>query len=338
MNYSENIEKTSSVKAAYVEDFKALIRKKQLEAEDKRFLHAKDILTNPEAYRTELTEMLGWPLTEYNPAEIPTVAKSEKLAEENRFTIYRMTFEILEGFHMTGLYYEQKGNKKRPLVIAQHGGWGTPERISGFYDNNTSNYNDMLERILQFDVNIFAPQLLLWNIETFGNEYNRHEIDAQLKSVGSSVTAVEIYGIRKILDYFSVRENTSTLGMIGLSYGGFYTLFTAAIDTRIKACISCSFFNSRKEFPWNDWVWDKSFEKLCDAEIACLVYPRNLCIALGKNDDLFTYNTGVEEFERLKSYCKDINTDWLSFIGFDGTHEFIKDDDPIQKCIEILKN
>ena len=245
MNYCENIEKTSLTKAAYVEDFKALIRKKQLELEDKRFLHAKDIFENPEAYRTELTEMLGWPLTEYNSTEIPAVTNSEKLAEEDNFTIYRMTFEILDGFHMTGLYYKQKGNEKRPLVIAQHGGAGSPERISGFYDNNTSNYNDMLERILQFNVNIFAPQLLLWNIDTYGNEYNRREIDAQLKSVGSSVTAVEVYGIRKILDYFSVQENISTLGMIGLSYGGFYTLFTTAIDTRIKACVSCSFFNSR---------------------------------------------------------------------------------------------
>jgi fermentation-respiration switch protein FrsA (DUF1100 family) len=61
--------------------------------------------------------------------------------------------------------------------------------------------------------------------------------------VGSSVSAVEIYGIKRILDYFENKPFVSNLGMIGVSYGGFYTLFTAALDTRIKATVASTMYD-----------------------------------------------------------------------------------------------
>jgi len=149
-----------------------------------------------------------------------------------------MQFTVLDGVKISGLLFKQECNEARPLVLVQHGGWGTPETASGFY-GYTGNNNDMLHRVIKYGVHAFAPQLLLWKEDEYEVDFNRRRIDARLKRVGSSVTAVEIFALQKILDYFEQKEYVSEFGMIGLSYGGFYTLFTAAVEKRIKSCISC---------------------------------------------------------------------------------------------------
>ena len=201
---------------------------------------------------------------------------------------------------------------------------------------DTYNYNNMLERVIKYKVNAFAPQLLLWADE-YNVKYDRREVDARLKRVGSSITAVEIYGIMRIIDWFEAKEYVSDIGMVGLSYGGFYTLYTAAIDTRIKSAVSCAFFNKRDQYPWSDWTWDCSAEKFDDAEIACLVYPRKLWIGIGNVDETFDYKYGVESFEKLKKLCKSVGTDWVNLKVFDGVHEFFKDDEEIQRLISDIK-
>ena len=212
------------------------------------------------------------------------------------------------------------------------------ELISGIYDGDTANYNDMLERVLKHDAHVFAPQLLLWDQKQYEVACERREIDARLKRVGSSVAAVELYGLMRVLDYFEAKENVSSFGMVGLSYGGFYTLYLTALDERIKSAISCSFFNKRDQYPWSDWTWFSSAEMFDDAEIAALVYPRKLCIALGNKDELFSVSHGVRSYEVLVEMCREVGTDWLSFLTFDGGHAFFKDDAPIEALVRDLAN
>lgn len=333
MKYKEEKAVTQVYKKNYVDGIEKIIEKRQREAESIRNKYAKDIFKNPEKYRNDLKTMLGWPLVDYQPDKIPAV-NMEILSREDGYDIYRVQIEILDGLNMTGLLFKESGNLKKPLVIVQHGGWGTPELVSGIY-GSTANYNDMLLRVREKGVNVFAPQLLLWD-EKYEVDFNRNNIDARLKRVGSSITAIEVFGLMRILDYFQNQEYVSSFGMVGLSYGGFYTLFTSAIDTRIKSAISCSFFNTRDMIPWCDWVWFESANKFDDAEVACLVYPRKLHIAIGDNDDIFNYKYGVESFKKLEGMCKEVGTEWLSFDVFNGEHEFFKYDEPIQKLINDI--
>ena len=304
--------------------------------ENVRKEYANDIMLNPEKYREDFKKTLGWPLVDHYDTLPPTV-KTEKIAKEDGYTIYRLSFEILDGLEMSGLYFEMDDEKK-PLVLVQHGGLGTPELISAFYDGDTANYNDMLERIIANKVHAFAPQLLLWDKEKFDVSFDRVNIDARLKRLGSSITAVELYGLMRILDYFETKDNVTSFGMVGLSYGGFYTLFLTAIDKRIRSAISCSFFNTRDKVTWSDWTWFNFAEKFDDAEIACLVYPRKLCVEIGTNDDLFDVTYGKKSYEKVLELCKDVGTGWLSFITFEGTHEFCKDDAPIKALIDEISN
>ena len=139
---------------------------------------------------------------------------------------------------MYGILFVRGKDHKRPLVIAQHGGLGTPEMCSGFFDSE--NYNDMTRRILQKGVNVFCPQLYLWDQQRFGRGTpDRTSLDNSLKHMGSSIAAVELDGLMKCIDWLSGLSwvDAERIGMIGLSYGGFYTLYLTALDKRIKAAL-----------------------------------------------------------------------------------------------------
>lgn len=332
MSYAEEKILSKKRKEEYVDGLNNLIKTRQFEAKSKRQEYIKDIFKTPEKYREDFAEMLGWPLTDIDHNILPS-ATEEFLFEDETHECYRMSFAILEDLKFSGLFFKAKAEEKRPFVLVQHGGLGTPEFISGFY-GSTSNYNDMLERVRKHGVHIFAAQLLLWDKTSYEVDFNREHIDANLKRVGSSITAVEVYALIKVLDYFEKKEYVKNFGMVGMSYGGFYTLFTTALDTRIKSAVSSSFFNTRDIVGWSDWVWRDSAYMFDDSEVACLVYPRRIHLAIGDNDELFKFNYSKEAFERIKEICKDVGTDWVKLQIYEGTHEFIKDD----KAINVLIN
>lgn len=332
MPYTEDKFAANGYKQTYRDGLLRLIEQRQQAGEETRKQYTQAIFTDPEPYRRRFREMLGWPLTEPRDAA-PPAAECELLAEEDGYRLYRMSFEILPGLKMYGLLYRAEGTQ--PLVLVQHGGHGTPEFIGGLYGDD-GNYNRMLERVKQYGVHIFAPQLLLWHPD-YEVEFDRVGIDAQLKRVGSSITAVEIHGLQRILDYFEGQDFVSCFGMVGLSYGGFYTLFTAALDTRIRSAVSCAFFNDRDKVPSCDWSWWQAAELLNDAEIACLVYPRRLCLEIADHDELFVCENGIRAFEKVQQYCAEVGTDWVDLIVFDGVHEFCRDDRPIERLIADLR-
>lgn len=333
MEYREEMQVAKSYKQNYLHGIEHIINQRQREAEEIRASYTKNIFEASADYREALKKMLGWPLVGHTADSLPRVV-TEKLADEATHSIYRMQFEILDEVVMSGLFFKAKVDEKRPLAIVQHGGAGTPELISGIY-GGTDNYNDMLEMVVRHGVHAFAPQLLLWD-EKYKVPFDRNAIDARLKRVGSSITAVEIYGIIRILDYFESQSYVENFGMVGLSYGGFYTLFTAAVETRIQSAVSCSFFNTRDRIGWSDWTWQNSAEKFDDAEIACLVYPRKLYLEVGDADELFDCKYAIESFEKLKKLCKKVGTDWVELTVFEGNHEFCKDDARIERFISDL--
>ena len=339
MKYSEDKKSTMEQRKDYLDSIEKLIENKQSECRLKREKYIKKIINEPDEARREYLEMLGWPLTDKVNDPV-SVEKTLLSREEDGYNIYRMKFEIFKDFHFYGLYFEYR-DQKLPLVISQHGGLGTPELCSGLYNGDTANYHHMTERVLKRGVNVFAPQVVLWSIENYGIEYDRERLDAKLKQVGSSIAALEIYCIESALNYFEKQPcvDSERIGMIGLSYGGFYTLYTTAADTRIKSALSCAFYNERDRYSWVDFTWKNSAERFFDSETALLCYPRKLWLSVGECDDLFDVNTAKVEYERLCDEIKmcGIEQDWVNLEVHSGGHEVCVDDKTIDDMVKALK-
>lgn len=296
------------------------------------------ILQNPDAARQELFGMLGWPMTE--PVRMPLAVERQLMKEENGVCLWRMKFEIFENFHFYGLFFEYTG-EKLPFVMVQHGYGGTAEQCSGLFTDGTSIYNDMVQRIASRKVQVFAPQLLMWFPQRYEIEHDRILLDAKLKQAGSSVAALEIYCLRCCLSYFEglACVQDGKMGMAGLSYGGFYTLYTMAADLRLKAGLCCCYFGDRTGFIFPDWTWENAAKRFLDSEAALLCCPRRLLLALGAKDDAARADSGAEEFARLKRALALSGADdsWLRFQIFDGAHEFCPDDVLLDELIAALQ-
>ena len=343
--YKENIDCGNKYRQAYREGIENLIANLTTESVKKRSEIINGIKNNPEMYREKLKTMLGWPLNSDGCGNVEEINKI-LIAKRDEVSIYRLQIKILE-IPFYGLLFVKEDDKKRPLVLVQHGGLGSPEVCGNLLEIGTENYNDIIDRVLKYDVNVFAPQLLLWRQEFSFDEYTdngvsytdalRRGIDNELKQFGSSITALEIYCINRAIDYFENQTyvDIDKIGMMGMSYGGFYALYTTAIDKRIKCCLSSSFFNDRIKYNWTDWVWFDSANTFTDVEVALLVHPRPLYICISDEDEVFDINSGIETWNELNGYLEDDSN--MHFIKFKGNHEFIKDDKPIQAFIEDLR-
>lgn len=348
---AEMTERTMKARWQYADGFyKVLEDRRKIYTEIREnYIDPKKCSENRNKYRDDFASILGWPLTEYDSlSKTPMAVKKEYRYDTGYAEAYAMEFEVLPGLWFYGLYLESKNKgEKLPFIITQHGGCGNPESASETFEEN--NYNGMVRRTSVFGKgsNLFAPMLFLWP-DRFHPEprekedegYSRYRIDARLRQVGSSISAVECFAIRRTLDYF-IKEGiaeTGHIGMLGLSYGGFFSMITGALDTRIDAVYSSCQLNDRYRYGREDWIWSSESSKFLDAEITGLIAPRRFFAEEGVDDDLFDSGSFLKEAERVKTYFDAAGAgDNYRFRTFPGTHEFAKDDEGIAFIYDYIK-
>lgn len=335
---NEKYETGKQYREKLVQDFHRFVEEQQTRADTARFARQtpKSFAENREKHRAEFVRMLGFPLTE----NLPHGKRVEIVDcfEDETYIWQRMRIEVFPNFYAYGILTKHKDGKKRPFVMAMHGGEGTPELVNGFV-NNASNYNHMVRRIVSGGVNVFAMQTFLWRVELFGVPFNRKDMDGTMRGLGGSVTALEISMVQRCLDYFEKQAfvDKGRMGIVGLSYGGMFSMVAGAVDTRLKCVYSCSWFNDRSKYPWSDWVYPSMFSLFKDAEIGGLIAPRPLFVAIGKQDVLFDYRFALEEAERLKAFYDETgDSENYQFHIFEGNHEFDKNDDGLAFFFQCL--
>ncbi len=310
MDYEDIVKDGDTYRKNYLEGIVDFIKRKNNEGFSIRdkFMPADTLPNNIEEYRKKYCAMLGLDKLSDDDCPEPSLIYA---GEDEDCKFYRVVVYITPEIPFHGLLFKPHGLVKAPLIIAQHGGGGTPELCSDM--NGENNYNHMVRRLIKKGVFVFAPQIMVWRKSCFewGNEpkqdipYNRRIIDSLLKSIGVSITAIEIKGIMKCITYLSsldfIEENN--IGMTGISYGGYFTLHTMAADTRIKAGYSNALFNAREKH-FTDWLYENANNTFCDAEVAALCAPRKLYIAMGKNDMVVDYQKAIPEAERVEKYFK----------------------------------
>lgn len=325
--WDEDPAAADSYRARYAAGIQEYINKRNVECKCVRRnnMPPEKLIQNPEFYREKYKEMLGMKIFEEKTSKSveKTYVGSDEICRIYRLSVY-ITDEI-PFYSMLLLPHDVK--EPMPLVIAQHGGGGTPELISDM--NGKNNYNHMVQRTLARGTAVLAPQILTWSMTEIATQrahaipHNRKQTDIDLKRFGSSLTAMEISGIMKSLDYVcDMKEiDAEKIAMIGLSYGGYFAMHTMAADSRIKAGYCAGFFNDRDVYDWLDWTYHSSALKFQDAEVAALCAPRKLYVQVGMKDPVFDYSSALQEAERVKDYYAAYGVpDHFKFDVWDGGH------------------
>ena len=337
-------EETDRRRQDYVDGIGALIKRLKADAKIVRDeqVSPKKLCANRESYRKEYAKMLGIDNVPLSKKD----AVCEYYGEDDVAKIYRLTVWVTDEVPMFAMLLIPHGVESgAPLIIAQHGGGGTPELTADM--NGKNNYNHMTQRVLERGAVVIAPQLMLWARTTSETapghpiEYNRQNLDASLKRVGLSITALEVCGIMRCIDYGITRPEVDAerVGMLGLSYGGYFTLHTAALDTRIKCAFSAGCFNDRDAYDRPDWAYASAAYKFGDAEIAGLCAPRALYISVGKTDPVFNYEMAIPEGERAVGFYRAAGCeDKIRFRVWDGGHTIPNDDEPLDFMFKNLED
>lgn len=285
-------------------------------------------LASTNRLRKTFAASIGYPPPGQSAKEAPTFTR---LGEDAIGTYYRACIPVLPGVHTVGLYIVPKGVKGRaPLIISMHGGGGSPE-VATFHGG--ANYHDMVRGGVKRGYVVWAPTHL-FHADGFPDDV-RNRMDDRLRLVGTSLTAVEIAKITRSLDVILKRPEVDAkrIAMVGLSYGGYYTLLTTALEPRIKAAVSSCYFGVQEgryaadelSVP-SDFRFMDRFTLLRDPEIVALICPRPLEIQAGAQDNASHREPGKQLAPQAAAYYHRLGQDSaFRFVVFEGGHEFNDD-------------
>jgi dienelactone hydrolase len=276
-------------------------------------------------YREAFARSIGYP-PPGQPDPEPPVFRG--LGEDALGTYYRASLPVLPGVHAVGIYIVPRNLKGRaPLVISMHGGGGSPE-VALFHGG--ANYHDMVRGGVRRGYVVWAPTHL-FSAAGFPSDV-RNRTDERMRLVGTSLTAVEIAKITRSLDHILKRPEVDPkrVAMVGLSYGGYYTLVTAALEPRIKAAVSSCYFGVQEgryaqdelSVP-SDFRFPDRFTLFNDPDLVALICPRPLLIQAGARDNPSHRETGQRLAPQAAQYYQRLGVpDRFRFLVFEGGHEW----------------
>jgi len=152
---------------------------------------------------------------------------------------------------------------------------------------------------------------------------------------GFNLLALQIWDGMRTIDYLQSRPevDSSRIGCQGVSFGGTMTTYLAALDARIKvAAVQGYICNIRYKLKegWGVCCGSQMMPSLLRygdvADVAALIAPRPLLVAIGKYDSTFPATDALSAYRRIKKAYQVIGKeDYLQLDLFDGVHEFSND-------------
>jgi dienelactone hydrolase len=148
--------------------------------------------------------------------------------------------------------------------------------------------------------------------------------------LGKTLVGMRVWDAWRAIDYLQRRPEVDPdrIACVGLSWGGTHTIYTTALDPRIKVAVVSGYFSSFR---------DALIERGCCPcqyvpnvltvadlpDLVGLIAPRPLLVANGRDDPLYTTSVVESEFARLQSiYDVADSPDRLALDLFSGAHRW----------------
>ncbi len=285
---------------------------------------------------------LGAPLD--REVSSPCPMSQEYLGRDDLCEIYRLRFSPLPKTPFYALLFvPHKVTSPSPLVIAAHGLLGTAELMYGMHGKN--GYSNLIARLLSKNVCVLAPTFLLWNCGAsparpcYETKYDRVKIDRELKKLGGSITALEVFFLLRAIDSLSKLRflDTTKLAACGMSYGAFLTLRAMAVSPLIKSGYFMSCANGSLDKRWPEWQFREPYRTLRDSELLGLCAPRPVYVEVGRYDDIFPVSGAVSEATAAEFHYKSANCEKnFRFSIWEGGHIVNPADNGIEFMLKSL--
>jgi len=148
--------------------------------------------------------------------------------------------------------------------------------------------------------------------------------------LGQTMIGWRVYDVMRTVDWIATRKelDAARVGCMGISGGGTITLFSAALDTRIRAALVSGYLNTFRECIMSvSHCIDNYVPGILDwaeqYDVAGLIAPRPLFAESGERDDIFPVAAARESFRRVqKVYAVFAAAAAAEHETFDGPHSF----------------
>jgi dienelactone hydrolase len=218
-------------------------------------------------------------------------------------------------------------------VLACHGHGPGKSQAVGLEFTNAPNSDYALQLVRQGYV-VLAPDLRCFGERLDWQPEDHYACDTNLvhaAMAGVNPLSQNIWDLARCLDVLSEHPlvDSARIGMVGLSYGGTVTLFTAAYDERVAAAVVSGYFSSWKEshkMPWNmcgSQIVHGMLGRLEHEDLGALIAPRPLLIESGTEDYLFPVAAATESLRRTRIvYDQQGAGDRAAHDIFEGEHQW----------------
>ncbi len=194
-----------------------------------------------------------------------------------------------------------------PGVVALHGhGYGKDDIVGIWEDGTERGIPDGYQK--DFAISLVKNGFVTFAIEQacFGErrepeDINKDKYQSSCRKVsfwamllGKTVLGMRVWDIMRAIDYLETRKevNPASIGVMGISGGGMTSLFSSALDERIKASVVSGYLNTFRDSILSVHHCECNYVPgiLRYAEmydIASLIAPRALLIESGTKDTIF---------------------------------------------------
>jgi len=282
--------------------------------------------------RLRLADLLG-----REPRAVPLDAETLESVACDGYTRHKIVFDTEDTMSVPAYLLVPDGRAAAgtpgAAILACHGHGPGKEQVVGLAHTDMPNA-DYAHQLARQGYVVLAPDLRCFGERQDWNPEGHYACDTNLVHAvmaGWNPLTQNVWDLRRCLDLLEQHPlvDPDRIGMVGISYGGTATLFTAAVDTRVAAAVVSGYFSSWAEshkMPWNmcgSQVLFGMLGRLEHEDLGALVAPRPLLVETGRYDDLFPVAAATEAVRRTRLvYAHFDAPDRLVHDVFGGGHQW----------------